>query len=511
MPDCRLPSEQLPARLGPLARLPVFFSLAGRPVLVAGGTAAAAWKAELVAAAGAIVTVIAVQPGEEVARLATDGVIRLLVRSWDDSDLAGMALAVADLDGSEGEAFAAAARGRGVPVNIVDRPALCDFTFGSIVNRSPVVIGISTDGAAPILGQEIRRRIEAVLPAGLAGWSALAARIRGRIAARLPTSAGRRAFWRRFCERAFADPPPADGGSVVDALIAETAAAATSTGRVTLVGAGPGDAEHLTLKAVRALQAADVILFDDLVSPAVLELARREARRIAVGKRGHGPSCRQDDINARMVALARQGLAVARLKCGDPMVFGRAGEEIAALRRAGIPVDVVPGITAASAAASRLGVSLTHRGTARSVRFITGHDRSGRLPEDLDWRGLADPGTTLVVYMGARTAPDLARRLLHHGLAPDTPAAVLTSISQPAEQVRTTDLLGLATHGAAWDGPVLLVLGRVVAMADAIAPVAGLSRQCRTAGAWEGASATRNRWLVLPASEDGSAIRMSMP
>lgn len=242
------------------------------------------------------------------------------------------------------------------------------------------------------------------------------------------------------------------------------------TGRVTLVGAGPGDPEHLTLKALRALQAADAVLFDDLVSAAILDLAPPGAARVPVGKRSRRPSCRQDDINAHMVALARRGLWVVRLKAGDPMIFGRAGEEIAALHAAGIAVDVVPGITAASAGAARLGVSLTHRDHAHSVRFVTGHATTGALPEDVDWPGLADPGTTLIVYMGARTAHSLAERLLQHGLAPDTPVRVLTSISRPGETVQALDLAGLMAQRLDPDGPVLLAIGRVLATATAQAP-----------------------------------------
>ena len=367
MPDWRKRSERPPARVGHLAKLPVFFSLAGRPVLVAGGSPAAAWKAEMLAAAGAAVTVVASEPGEEMAGLAADGIVDLHGRPWVESDLAGKALAVADVEEAKAEAFAAAARGRGVPVNVIDQPAHCDVLFGSIVNRSPVVIGISTDGAAPILGQEIRRRIEAVLPSGLARWGALAARVRRRVALRLRPGGERRAFWHRFCDRAFAEPPPADGEAVVEALIAEAGSQENAAGRVTFVGAGPGDAELLTLKAVRALQAADVILFDDEVPPSVLELARREAQRMAVGSRSRSPSGRQDDVAARMASLARRGLSVVRLTSGDPTVFGRVGEELAALRDAGVAIEIVPGITATSAAAARRGIAVTHRSRGEAV------------------------------------------------------------------------------------------------------------------------------------------------
>jgi uroporphyrin-III C-methyltransferase/precorrin-2 dehydrogenase/sirohydrochlorin ferrochelatase len=245
---------------------------------------------------------------------------------------------------------------------------------------------------------------------------------------------------------------------------------ACDRGTVTLVGAGTGDAELLTLKAVRALQSADVILYDDLVGADVLELARRESKRICVGKRGHRESCRQDDINDLMIDLARDGRRVVRLKSGDPMIFGRAGEEIAELAKAGIPVDVIPGITAASGMAARLGVSLTHREGAQSVRFVTAHGRQGTLPENLDWRGLADPATTLVIYMGGKTARAFARRLLDEGLSSTMPAVALAGVSRPDER-QSVGTLGEMAAGllvpASTAAPVVIGIGKVFAQAAA--------------------------------------------
>lgn len=239
-----------------------------------------------------------------------------------------------------------------------------------------------------------------------------------------------------------------------------------TAGHVTLVGAGPGDPELLTLKAVRAMQAADVILYDDLVSAEVLELARREAKRMLVGKRGRRVSCKQEDINDLMVKLARQGKHVVRLKSGCPMIFGRAGEEIERLDREGISVSIVPGVTSASAMAAALGVSLTHRDYAQSVRFITGHARSGELPSSLDWQGLADPATTLVVYMGGRTAAEMATRLLKEGLAPGTPLVAVSSVSC-ANEKRWQSTLGQLAHSglpSEMVSPVILCIGTAVAV-----------------------------------------------
>ncbi len=409
--------------IAPLSRLPAFFDLKGKRAVVAGGSAAAAWKVELLSAAGARVEAFAAIPGDPLLALAItppDGAVSLHRRSWSASDLRGAAIAVADCPDDKAAAeFAAAARSAGVPVNVIDRPAFCDFSFGAIVNRSPLVIGISTEGAAPVFGQAIRAKIEALIPQGFARWAAAALAWRPRLRTLALPFRGRRTFWERFAARALAAPNRAPDEAELDALLASNPGQA---GSVTLVGAGPGDPELLTLRAVRALQSADVILFDDLVSADILDFARREAKKMLVGKTGRAPSCRQDEINALMVSLAKAGRVVVRLKGGDPMIFGRADEEIAACRAAGIAVEVVPGITTAQGAAGRLLVSLTRRGEARRLQYITGHSRGGKLPADIDWKSLADPTATTVVYMPTQTLPDLVAAALKAGLDPNTPA-----------------------------------------------------------------------------------------
>ncbi len=431
------PSKSRPDRMASLAVLPVFFGLAGKRVIAIGGSEPAVWKIELLAAAGAHVQVLApiAEWCDELTTLAetgaSAGTISLVDCHWAPSDLSGAALAVADIDDdTEALAFTEAACAAGVPYNVIDRPEFCQFQFGSIVNRSPVVVGISTAGAAPILGQAVRRRIETLLPQTLSGWAQIAQDVRAKVMATLEPGPQRRAFWERFTERAFGG--PADAAHLDD--IAEIAAAPTA-GRVTLVGAGPGDADLLTIKAVRALQSADVILFDDLVSAEVLELARREAKRMLVGKRAARESCRQEDINEMMLTLARQGKHVVRLKSGDPMIFGRAGEEIEMLESHGIAVSVVPGITAALALASRLGVSLTHRDHAQSVRFVTGHSRQGVLPDTLNWHSLSDPATTSVYYMSRRTLPAIVAQLQGQGMSLATPAIIAGNLGRAGEQI----------------------------------------------------------------------------
>ncbi len=462
------PARQ-PARMGELACLPVFFQLKARKALVAGGTEAAAWKAELLGAAGAEVHVYAdtLDPAMEKLLLAgsVSGSFVHHAEKWNAISFVEMTLAIADAETEEeARAFYDAGKATGVPVNVIDNPPYCDFQFGSIVNRSPVVIGISTNGVAPILGQAIRRRIETLLPSGLAGWAKLAGRVRAGVMERLSPGPQRRRFWEAFTELAFSEKaaPEADGG-MAD-LIGETGLAQpVSQGRVTLVGAGPGCAEFLTLKAVRALQGADVILFDDLVADEVLELARREARRMLVGKRGGRESCRQEDINDMMVSLAKQGKNVVRLKSGDPMIFGRAGEEIERLKTEGIRVSVVPGITAASAMAAELGISLTHRDHAQSVRFVTGHSRKGDLPQTVNWSGLTDPATTTIFYMGARMAGRISARLMREGASADLPVVAVSGISRQSERRWAGRLEDLAAGVSTLDTsePVLIGAGSV--------------------------------------------------
>lgn len=342
-----------PARMENLAKLPVFWDLDGKRVIIAGGSDAAAWKAELLAACGAIVHVysshlsetfedlIQQRPEHPQSRFVHHN------RSWKTSDLKGACLAIADCE-TEDEAavFRDAGYSAGVPVNIIDRPAFCQFQFGSIVNRSPVIVAISTDGAAPILAQAIRRRIEAVLPPALKAWATLAQSIRAKVNEQLAPGAARRAFWERFVDRAFASSP--DSNATTSLLEGITGEGDDSTGSVTYVGAGPGNAELLTLKAVRALQAADAVFFDAAISVEMLELARREAKRIFVGKHS-------GDISGMMIALARDGKCVVHLKSGDPSGFDCPSQEIAQLKREGICVRIVPGVAAVWPHGARTG------------------------------------------------------------------------------------------------------------------------------------------------------------
>jgi uroporphyrin-III C-methyltransferase/precorrin-2 dehydrogenase/sirohydrochlorin ferrochelatase len=445
MSDERKPSEARPERMSALARLPVFLALQGKRAVLVGDGQAVDWKLELLEAAGAQVQ-------------------RYPVNGWTIDDLRGAAIAVAGFDDDESAgAFATAARAAGVPVNVIDKPAFCDFSFGAIVNRSPLVIGISTDGAAPVFAQAIRAKLEALLPKGFVHWADAAKRWRAAVKESGLSFSGRRKFWQLFTAHAVTNPQSDPSQTDFDRFVAEVKGigAAVENGSVTLVGAGPGDPELLTLRAVRALQSADVILFDDLVSRDVLDFARREARKMLVGKTGFGPSCKQDDINTLMVGLAKQGKRVVRLKGGDPLIFGRAGEEIEACKAANIAVEIVPGITAAQGAAAKLGLPLTDRAQSRRLQYITGHAKNGALPDDLDWRALADPATTTAIYMPVRTLAALVAKATAQGLDPATPALAISRATRPDQTVLASPIGELPARiaQAALPGPVLVMLG----------------------------------------------------
>ena len=352
--DRRDPSPAPPPRMQALARLPIFLALAGKRALVAGNGAPVAWKAELLAAAGADVAVFAERPCEELRTIAAHpphAAIALQQRAWRIEDFAGAAVAVGGFeDAAEAERFSRAARAAGVPVNVIDRPAYCDFSFGAIVNRSPLVIGISTDGAAPVFAQAIRAKLETMIPRGFARWANAARRWRQAVQSSGLSPSHRRRFWQAFAAFAVSNPQREPAPSDFDALLRRTEDQATvaEAGSITLVGAGPGDAELLTMRAVRALQSADIILIDDLLAPDILDFARREAKVALVGKTGRFKTGRlqQDEVTV-MIALAKGGRRVVRLKAGSSPTSGR--EEIAACRRAGIAVEVVPGVSVGGA------------------------------------------------------------------------------------------------------------------------------------------------------------------
>ncbi len=453
-------------------QLPVWLTLRGRGVLVVGGGHAATAKARLALAAGAQVTVVAPALAAEAAELAELGQVRHFEREFHADDLTGQTLVYgATGDDMRDAAVADAAHVRGVLVNIVDKPALSDFSMPAIVDRSPVVVGISTGGAVPALAVAVRQRIEALLPARLGKLAEFAESFRSTIKAKVTEMPARLRFWQRIvsgpiAEQVLSGREDAARAELMRALNSDASGA--SVGTVFLVGAGPGDPELLTLRAVRLLQSADVIVYDRLVGTGVLEYARRDAERVFVGKEPTRHPVSQQQINDILVDRARGGLNVVRLKGGDPFIFGRGGEEADHLRAAGVPVQVVPGITAALACAAEAGVPLTHRDFAMEVTFVTGHGRDGNDNEP-DWRALARARHTLVVYMGVGHAAEIAGKLTEHGLAASTPVAVIQNGTQPNQRVvgSTLGALGELVVAQKIENPALLIVGEVARAAQA--------------------------------------------
>jgi uroporphyrin-III C-methyltransferase/precorrin-2 dehydrogenase/sirohydrochlorin ferrochelatase len=474
-----------PAPMQGLASLPVFFDLNGRRALLAGGSPAAAWKAELLQATGARVDAYSPAPSPEMKALAQRApTITLIDRLWREEDFDGAAIAIGDFASiEEAVKFQATARRARVPVNVVDKPDFSDFQFGTIIDRSPLVIAISTRGAAPVFALALRGRFEGLLPQTIKLWAQAAQNWRAKLKRTDLSPLRRRRFWELFVARSLGTRAPRDKDydEILALAAALTDAAGKSKGSVALVGAGPGDPELITMKGLRMLQAADVVLFDDLVAPAIVEMARREAIKIGVGKRGYQPSCRQDDIIARLVSLAKEGKRVVRLKGGDPSVFGRSNEEITALEAAGIEVEVIPGVTAALGAAASLRLSLTERDHARRLQFITAHARDGRLPQDLDWAAICDPSAATAVYMGVRTLPDLMKRLLEHGIDPQIPALLVESATWPNERRIHATVASLADQVATAkpSGPCLVLIGNIFGERASHAPEAEAKARIR--------------------------------
>jgi len=444
--------------------LPVFLDLRDRPVLLAGGGAVAARKLQALLRAGARVRVVAPAIDAAVVAQATPAGVELWRRAFEPADVDGAWLVIAATDDAAVNAAVAAAAGaRGIWVNVVDDGAASSCLMPAIIDRSPVIVAVGTGGASPTLARRVRAAIEAALPERLGALAALAGRWRERARRALPDSAARRRFWEQVFDGAIGRRVAAGaaGDELMPAAIASAAAAgptAPASGEVWLIGAGPGDPELLTLRALQLLQRADVVLYDRLVPEAIVERARRDAERVFVGKESGRHRTTQEHINGLLLEYAGRGLRVARLKGGDPFVFGRGGEEIAVLARAGIPVTVVPGITAALGAAASTGLSLTQRHVAQAVCFVT---VMGEAAEALDWRALATPLQTVVFYMGVAELARITGRLCAHGAPPERPAMLVERATLPGQRVICGNLSDIAARGAAAGiaAPALLIVG----------------------------------------------------
>lgn len=453
---------------------PIYLALQGRRVIVAGGGETALAKLRLLTKTSARITVFAAVPDAALIALAHAGKITLQHRAFGPGDaLCAALLYAANDDAAEDRRVARLARADGALVNIVDNLEDSQFITPAIVDRDPVTIAIGTEGAAPVLARAIKADLEERLSPSL-GVAARVGKAFRKLAEALPMGRKRRDFWQDYY---FATAPQVleqegEAGLLpaLDALLARHLSSAPAPGRVDLVGAGPGDPELLTLRARKLLDRADVVIHDRLVPQAILELARREALIIDAGKEGFGPAMAQTDICALMVEHAARGAHVVRLKGGDPAVFGRLDEEIEALSAAGLDWSVVPGITAASAAAAGIGQSLTKRDRNSALRLVTGHDMQGFAEQD--WRSLARPGAVAAIYMGKRGARFIQGRLMMHGADPQTPVTAVENASRPEARVVATTLSRLpqALADAACNGPVILLYGLAPRAAEAALP-----------------------------------------
>ncbi len=446
-----------------MQHFPIFLRLAGRRVVVSGAGQAAVAKLRLLLKTDAEITVLGLGPDPAILSWHREGALRHEERHVETDDLDAAALLYcASNDPSEDARAAALARRRGIPVNIVDNLEGSDFITPAIVDRDPVTVAIGTEGTAPVLARNLKAAFEAQLPISLGPLARIGQAFRSRCES-VPSGRMRRALWSEYFSRqgprSFARDGEKGACEALHSLLNEAATATRPPGLVSFVGAGPGDPELLTLKARNLLHEADIVVHDRLVSPQVLEFARREAERVCAGKTGYGPSWSQARINALLVRHARAGNHVVRLKSGDPAVFGRLDEEIEALEAEGIAWEVVPGITAAAGAAADMGVSLTRRGRNSELRLLTARDVDGFAEHD--WAALARPGAVAAIYMGKRAAAFLRGRLLMRGAAPSTPVTIVENASRRNKRIVATTLLGLpeALGDVQFPGAVVLMLG----------------------------------------------------
>ena len=450
--------------------LPVFLKIEGRPCLVVGGGQVAARKIELLRRAGGVIRLVAPELCDELSVLVRDGAVTHIARNFSEGDIAGNNLVIAATDNEEVNGrISRLAREHCIPVNVVDNPDLCSFIMPSIIDRSPVQIAVSTGGRSPVLARLLRSRLESYIPAAYGRLADLVDSSRNQVKQRIRDSKTKLIFWEkvlqgRVAELVFAGKEEAAKTALQKEIDAITTDDTARSGEVYLVGAGPGDPDLITFRALRLMQQSDVVVYDRLVAPQILDLVRRDAEKIYVGKARAKHTLTQENINQLLVRLAKEGKRVLRLKGGDPFIFGRGGEEIETLTEEQIPFQVVPGITAASGCASYAGIPLTHRDYAQACIFVTGHLKDGSV--DLDWEMLARPGQTVVFYMGLHGIDQISRELIAHGIPKETPSALIqqgttfnqrvfvASLDRLPEMVRKEDI----------KPPTIIIVGNVVSL-----------------------------------------------
>ncbi len=450
---------------------PIFFDIKRKPTLVIGGGEVAARKVSLLLKAQSVVTVVSPELSRELADWHDEGKLTHVARDFVDADIEQPVLVIAATDKRDvNKRVSELAQARGIPVNVVDDPALCSFITPSIVDRSPVQIAISTGGASPVLARMIRTKLEGCIPAAYGRLGALVSDFREKVKAKFTNVDQRRAFWESILDSTIADRVYSGHEDEAAEALQKAIDAADSNpkfqGEVYLVGAGPGDPDLLTFRALRLMQSCDVMVYDRLVSPAIRELVRRDAELIYVGKARDKHTMQQENINELLVRLAKEGKRVLRLKGGDPFIFGRGGEEIELLAQEGIPFQVVPGITAAAGCASYAGIPLTHRDYSQACVFVTGHLKDGTV--DLNWKALAQPKQTVVFYMGLHGAPTLCKEMMAHGLPPTTPVALVQKGTTPDQKtvIATLDTLEETLKTHTFEPPTLIIVGEVVSLKE---------------------------------------------
>ena len=454
--------------------MPIMLRLQGHKVLVVGGGQVAARKVAMLLRAGAIVRLVADTVDPSLAQSLCDSPHEVLEKHFQPEDIDSVRLVVAATDDNAVNLQVYnESQQRCVPVNVVDNPALCDFIFPSIVDRSPVIVAVSSGGNSPVLARLLRSRLETYIPSGFGNLADLLGNYRVKVKKVIPSMSQRMRFWESVMSGPVAEQMMSGKKEKAEQLLdsaLEQSEHISTTGEVYLVGAGPGDPDLLTFRALRLMQQADVVLFDRLVSEQILNMTRQDAEKIHVGKQRKQHTMPQQDISKMLVSLANEGKRVLRLKGGDPFIFGRGGEEIEELAAAGIPFQVVPGITAASGCAAYAGIPLTHRDYSQSVRFVTGHLKNDTC--DLDWKNLAEEAEqTLVFYMGLVSLPIICQELINHGMASDKPIALIQQGTTPSQKVFVGTLATLPDIIASQEvqAPTLIIVGDVVRLHDKLA------------------------------------------
>ncbi len=449
--------------------LPVFHNVKGKLCLVVGGGEVGKRKAEVLLEAGAKVRVVAPEIDPELAK--QPGVENVMAR-FEAKYLEGVTLIIAATnDRSVNKVVSELAQARSIPVNVVDDPELCSFIMPAILDRSPLMVAFSSGGTSPVLTRMMRGKLETIIPQNYSRLAAFAERFRELVKTRVTNPAKRRIFWESALDGVIAEKVLTGDEASAETMLHKLLDSEDNIehGEVYLVGAGPGDPDLLTFRALRLMQKADVVVYDNLVSKPIVEMTRRDAERIFVGKKRNDHTLQQEEINELLVSLAKEGKRVVRLKGGDPFIFGRGGEEIETLAAEGIPFQVVPGITAASGVASYAGIPLTHRDHAQSCVFVTGHLKDGTM--NLDWEQLARPKQTVVVYMGLHGLGTLCSELIKHGMPDATPIALVQQGTTPNQRVITGTLATLPAIAEREkpQAPTLIIVGGVVTLREKLA------------------------------------------